>query len=135
MNDPTQEITAVIDTPRDHVEREGNRIKRRLAAMNPETERLFRINAGRGWVSNRVRHIGSAVLLADARVLQAGPDGWFDVCGWTSVPVTQEMVGTTLAVFTGEEFKRDEHDKPKGRQKTLGEILERMGGIYRIVRP
>ena len=134
MNDPTTDITAVVETP-NHVEREGNRIKRRLAAMDPATERLFRINAGRGWVSNQVRHVGSTVILGNARVLQAGPDGWFDVCGWTSVTVTPDMVGQTLAVFTGEEFKRDARDKPNDDQRRLGECLARMGGIHRIVRP
>jgi hypothetical protein len=139
-----EDITKVIDLPRgvrtehgdsEHVEREGARIKLRLRDMDPDRERLFRINAGRGWVSNYIRRQGDFTILKNARPLQAGPDGWFDVCGWTSVKITPEMVGTTVAVFTGEEFKRGPSDKPNDRQRVLGETLERMGGIYRVVRP
>lgn len=114
---------------------EGDRIRLRLRDMDPERERLFRINAGMGWSGRVVKRNDDVLILANPRPLHAAPVGWFDLCGWTSVTVTPEMVGTTLAVFTGEEFKRDARDKPNDDQRRLGECLVRMGGVYIIRRP
>jgi hypothetical protein len=134
MIEPGEDETVEILVP-SHVEREGNRIRERLRDMNPETERMFRINAGCGWISNKIKRQGEFMILHNPRPLQAGPEGWFDVCGWTSIDVTMEMVGMKIAVFTGEEFKRVKNDAPRGKQKTLGDLLVQMGGIHRVIRP
>jgi hypothetical protein len=128
-------MSGADETVEIRVEREGDRIRVRLRDMDVDRERLFRINAGVGWVGRVLKRTDEALVLGAPRPLHAGPTGWFDVCGWTSVTVTPEMVGTTLAVFTGEEFKRSASDKPSDDQRRLGECLERMGGIYRVVRP
>jgi hypothetical protein len=132
MNDPTQDVTAVIDTP--HHEPEGVRIRERLRDMDAERERLFRINSGLGWVGRVLKRTTETIILGGPRPLRAAPAGWPDLCGWTSVTVTPEMVGQTLAVFTGEEFKR-ERDALRPEQAAFRAVLERMGGIYRIIRP
>ena len=114
------------------MKREIDRIKRRLLAMAPN-ERLFRINAGVGWAGKMVHRLPAGIILANPRPLRAAPEGWFDLCGWTSVTITPEMVGTTIAVFVGEEFKRSTRDKPTAEQQKLGACLADMGGIYRVV--
>ena len=135
MNDPTQDITAVIDVPAPgDTSPEGVRIRERLARMDGERERLFRINSGSGFVGRIVKRGGGGIVLADARVLRAAPTGWPDLCGWESVTITPEMVGTVIARFLGEEFK-GAHDKLRPEQARLAECLIRMGGIHRIVRP
>jgi hypothetical protein len=110
---------------------EGARIRERLARMIP-TERLFRINSGVGWAGRLVKQMVNGVVLASARPLRAAPTGWPDLCGWTSVIVTPEMVGTTIAVFTAEEFKGP-RDGLRPEQLAFKNCLERMGGVYRII--
>jgi hypothetical protein len=137
VNDPTQEITAVIDVPVGSpvaVEREGERIRYRLAGMDGERERLFRVNSGMGYCGRVVKQSAGVVILADARPLHAAPKGWPDLCGWTSVEITPEMVGQTVAIFTAEEFK-GQRDALRPEQAAFKAVLERMGGIHRTVRP
>lgn len=113
--------------------REGDLIRDRLAGMDVDRERLFRINAGLGWAGSTVRKVGAAMLIKDARPLRAAPEGWPDLCGWETVEVTQDMVGRRLAVFVGEEFKTSGGLRPE--QARFRDVLLRMGGVYRVVRP
>lgn len=112
--------------------REGDAIRARLMAMQPN-ERLFRINAGTGWVGRSIRRVNGGLLISEPRPLEAAPVGWPDLCGWRTVTITSDMVGQKLAVFVGEEFKVTGDLRPE--QKRFAEVLERMGGIYRVVRP
>ena len=98
-------------------------------------ERIFRINAGTGWTGSEIR-IDSRRNLAtirNPRPLRAAPPGWPDLCGWTSVIVTPDMVGQTVAVATFEEVKAgaDSHSR---EQREFRKIAEKMGCIYRVLR-
>ena len=105
---------------------------KRLSSLS-ENERLFKINAGRGYVGQVVKHTGGILILKNPAVLHAAPTSWPDLCGWTSVVVTPDMVGQTVAIFTGEEVKAGKDRLTKG-QKKFGDLIERMGGIFRVVR-
>ena len=109
----------------------------------PDNQRLFRINAGQGWVgedyplrpatgfrSHLSRH---DVIIKKAQVLHAAPKGWPDLCGWESKIVTEDMIGQVVAGFIGIEVKTPTVKVTKA-QKLLGDLIRRMGGIWREVR-
>ena len=103
----------------------------RLLNLEPH-EKLFRINAGMGWVGQVVRHDNNVIILKNPRPLRAAPGGWPDLCGWTTVTITHDMVGKKIAVFTMEEIK-SKNDRMRKEQKKFKRVLEKMGGIYRIL--
>jgi len=99
----------------------------------PENTRLFRINAGMGWTGKIAQHTGKMVVIKNPYPLHAAPTGWPDLCGWTSVTITPDMVGQTVAVFTGEEVKAT--GKLSEEQNKFKEIITRMGGFFRTLTP
>jgi hypothetical protein len=113
-------------------DKERHLINERLVNLQPN-ERLFRINAGSGWAGKIVKKEGKFLILANAAQLHAAPTGWGDLCGWTTVTVTPEMVGKEIAVFTMEEVKAT--GKLSAAQKRFRNIILRMGGIHRVLKP
>ena len=109
--------------------KERDIINTRLKGL-ADNERLFRINAGMGWQGKCVRK-GKIMIIENPFPLHAAPEGWPDLCGWTSVTVTPDMVGQTVAVFTFEEVKAT--GKLSKAQTRFKDVIERMGGIFRIV--
>ena len=107
---------------------ERNRIDQILRSIDGSSERLFRINAGSGWIGRIAKRIGAGILLANARPLHAAPKGWPDLFGWKTITVTPDMVGRRLAVAKGIEVKVT--GKLSAEQRRFGAILERMGGIF-----
>lgn len=118
-------------------QKEKNIINKRLLALDGKTQRRFRINAGRGWMSNDVtwQTVGKNKLLTlkNPRILNAAPEGWPDLCGWDTVEITQDMVGQKIAVFVGEEVKTGRLKLSKV-QKMFGDVLSKMGGMFRVIR-
>lgn len=129
---PGLAIDAQPDSPR-HSIREGEVIRDRLAGLDPDTERLFRINSGVGWVGRVVQRREDLLVLADPRPLRAAPEGWPDMFGWKTIEITPDMVGLRVAVATGEEVKCSGDLRPE--QRKFRACLERMGGVYRVLRP
>lgn len=70
----------------------------------------------------------------DARYLVYGlaPDTP-DIVGFTTIEITQEMVGQKIAQFTGYEIKTGDAVQTAG-QKNFQKILESMGGKYKVIR-
>ena len=98
----------------------------------PPERRLFRINAGRGWVGDRVpRKRPDILILKNPRVLQAAPKGWLDLCGWTTQEITPDMVGQKFARFTFVEVKAT--GSLTTDQKKFRDIILRMGGVFEEV--
>lgn len=112
---------------------EQDLIKKRLLALDPERERLFRINAGMGWAGQILRREKTHIVIGNPRPLRAAPPGWPDLVGWETVEITPEMVGKKIAVFVFEEVKFTGDLRPN--QKPFRDVLEKMGGIHRVVRP
>jgi hypothetical protein len=98
----------------------------------PPNKRLFRINSGMGWAGNVAHKEKGAVILKNARPLHAAPTGWPDLCGWETIEITPDMVGQKIAVFVGEEVKLS--GKLSREQSLFGELLRKMGGIFRVHR-
>lgn len=123
--------------------KEKNLINKRLVNLKPN-ERLFRINAGMGWVATKENTIRinrpmtvkvdkGDVVLKHARVFWGAPEGWHDLCGWTEIEITPDMVGKSVAVFTFEEYKTGRLTL-SDMQKKFRDIIVKMGGIFREVR-
>lgn len=106
---------------------------------------VFRHNVGTGWVGTgkpitiRKRqtvtlNLGDMVLRGPVRPLHAGlVEGGSDVIGWRSVVITPEMVGRTVAVFSGVEAKSETGTVKPKQAKFMGQ-LRAAGGIVGVAR-
>ena len=101
---------------------------------------LFRLNSGKAWLSGAgpaQRLQDGSVLVPAARPIALGLAltngdpvvGQSDLLGWHSVVVTQEMVGTKVAVVTGIETKRTKGGHKREGQINFANQLEIAGGI------
>jgi hypothetical protein len=124
-------------------ELERDLIDARLRLLG-DSQRRFRINAGQAWAAApkdtlhpsrpmTVRVMPGDVILRRARVFHGAPKGWPDLCGWDSIVITPEMVGQTVAVFVGEEFKTP-HVRMSPEQGIFRDCLTRMGGRFEVMR-
>lgn len=104
----------------------------RILSTLPKNKRLFRINSGMGWAGKLIWKDRRRGIIEDPRPFHAAPKGWPDLCGWETIIVTPDMVGNQVAVFVGEEIKAT--GRLSREQKIFKELLERMGGIFRIHR-
>ena len=109
--------------------KESERIREILAGLTPD-QRLFRVNSGMGWAGKLVSRTPDILVLHKPRPLHAAPEGWPDLCGWTEVEITPDMVGQRVAVFTGVEVKVT--GKLSKSQAKFRDIITRMGGIFRV---
>jgi hypothetical protein len=112
-------------------QKESSKIKEILLSL-PQNKRLFRINSGTGWAGNFIWRDRKSGVIENPRPLKAAPKGWPDLCGWEEIEITSDMVGQKVAVFVGEEVKVT--GQLTKEQKLFGELLERMGGIFRVHR-
>lgn len=100
---------------------------------------LWRVNTGTAWVGSGkpVRNQDGSVTLAGARPITLGFGmvngkpvvGTSDLCGLTSVVVTPQMVGTTVAVFTAIETKESGGGRTSGDQLHFIDFVRKAGGI------
>jgi len=111
--------------------KEQNKIAEILSTIDPETERLFRINSGMGWIGKYRRTKDGIVIIENGRPLHAAPEGWPDLAGWKTIEITPEMIGKKIAVFMGKEIKVT--GKLSKAQKIFGEILTQMGGLFEVI--
>lgn len=117
-------------------------VQRQVWAAIAASTILFRINTGRAWLSGmgpagaRKLTDGSVHLVA-ARPIALGfsrtngdpVSGTSDLIGWTPVLITQEMVGSTIGVFTAIETKKTKGGKTSEDQHNFIEQVHRAGGI------
>jgi len=108
--------------------------------------RIMRNNVGTGWAGNRVIKITPSnrhdvwlnpgdVVVRQGRPLHAGlAKGSGDGIGWSSVEITPDMVGRTVAVFTSAETKKTTGGRVSTDQKQWFEQVRLAGGIAVIVR-
>jgi len=113
-----------------------------LLACGRDGTVLFRQNTATGYVGNAQKFhrpetvlVGAGdVLIRNARVLHAGLCvGSPDIVGWQPVTITAEMVGRTVAVFTGLEVK-SATGRPTPEQRNFLDRLSGAGGIAAVVR-
>lgn len=108
-------------------------IARVLSTLDPDTERLFRINAGTGWIGRIVKRGPTSMILADPRPLKAGPEGWPDLFGWQTIEITPDMIGQRIAVARGVEVKAGGSERDlRPHQQRFADLLRMMGGQLNI---
>jgi hypothetical protein len=95
---------------------------------------LFRNNTGLGWQGDIVSQNKFQIVIKNPRPLHAGLiKGSSDLIGFTSIEITPEMVGKTVAVFTAVEgktiTKRKKRVSTSGGQKHFLEKVTDAGGI------
>ena len=110
---------------------ERERIQQILESL-PADQRLFRINSGMGWAGKVLKRDNRHIILDSPRPFKAAPEGWPDLCGWTTVEITSEMVGQKIAIFTFSEHKQP-GEKYRKEQRELAALLKSMGGICEII--
>lgn len=111
--------------------REGRVIRERLKSLDPKCERMTRINSGVAWTGQVTRRTPEYIILKNPRPFHGAPKGTPDICGWTTVTITPDMVGQKVAIFTAEEVKVS--GTLTKQQSRFGRLLERMGGIFRVL--
>jgi len=108
-------------------------IARIVTSLDQATERLFRINAGTGWIGKILDRRSGTVVLGNPRPLRAAPPGWPDLFGWRTVTITPEMVGQKIAVARAVEVKAGGSDKNLSPdQRKFREVFAAMGGIFEV---
>ena len=116
--------------------KEKSLTNKRLSELGPH-QRRFRINCGVGWVGQdpQFHTAGKTkyITLKNPRPLHAAPEGWPDLAGWDEITITPDMVGKKVAVFVGEEVKAT--GRLSKMQEKFRDVLVRMGGIFRVIRP
>ena len=112
--------------------KEKNLINEFLSNL-PENMRMFRTNSGMGWAGKSVRK-GDMIIIKNPFPLHCMPEGWPDITGWETVTITPDMVGQKIAVFSVVEVKTGRL-KLSDEQNKFKDLIQRMGGIFRELRP
>lgn len=79
--------------------------------------------------------VGTYELKDGTRISSGMGNGSSDLIGWTPVVITQEMVGSTIAVFTAIECKtpklKDTHKgkQPTKEQQNFIDVINKTGGL------
>jgi hypothetical protein len=113
-----------------------------MIALSKVGATIFRNNVGLGWTGKAIKQTKEAmvkvypgdVLVKNARPLHAGLcKGSADLIGWMPVVVTQDMVGSTVAVFLAPEVKT-ETGRASPDQVNFANAVNRAGGRAGIAR-
>ena len=109
----------------------------RLTVGSQKGVRVFRNNTGLGWSGNSSVRINQAgayqcsngdMIIRSARPLHAGLiKGSSDLIGWKCVPVTQDMVGSTVAVFVAIEVKTENGGVTPEQQNFIDIVIKLIG--------
>lgn len=97
---------------------------------------MFRQNVGQAWAGSKIiaQKPSKSVLIEDAMPLTMGlTKGSSDLIGWTSVEITPDMVGSSVAVFTAVECKRSHGGRVTPEQKHFVERVIEAGGMAGVV--
>jgi len=103
--------------------------------------RMFRINVGMAWTGKveQIRatrtvtlHAGD-VVLREARPFKSGVPGMSDLIGWTPREITQDMVGSTVAIYSAVETK-SLRGRPSAEQQNFISAVQNAGGLAGIAR-
>jgi VRR-NUC domain len=109
--------------------------KRVRLAMAKYGAVMFRNSIGTVWTGylKEIRPGGDVVLGGAQRRKFGLPKGTSDLIGWIPIKITPEMVGRTVAVFTGTEVK-SQIGQMTPEQANFIDQLERAGGIGILAR-
>jgi hypothetical protein len=109
----------------------------KIAAGVPDNCRLFRNNVGSYYqgIRRRVKIDGVyKTVLTDIRLIECGLFvGSSDQIGYTTIEITQEMVGKKIAVFTAIEAKAENGKASEEQLNFIDQVLT-AGGIAGVIK-
>jgi len=105
---------------------EGELYSAILGAYSHGTTRLFRQQSALAWAGKVVSRSATAITLAHPHAIKLGAPGMPDLGGFTSVTITPEMVGQTLAVAVQIEVK-GERTRVTEEQRNFLAMAQRLG--------
>ncbi len=109
---------------------ESNVLKLVMLELSRLGSTMFRQNVGQAWGGKIIPLAGGAIKIENARPITMGlTKGSSDLIGWTPVEITQDMVGTRVAVFTAIEGKRSKGGVTTPEQKQFNKRVREAGGI------
>ena len=108
--------------------KESGLIRDILIAASNVGGRLFRANSGMGWTGRKAIHTPKGLYIKDPRPFHGMPKGHPDLAGWTTVKITPEMVGRSVAIYTAIECKTPNTAVTK-QQKQFISVVKQAGGI------
>lgn len=109
---------------------EQHLLKKFLVEFSRLGGRLFRNNTGKAYAGNAARQPDGAIYIKNPRVFHGGLCvGSSDLIGWSSIIISQDMVGRRVAVFTAVEVKSSRKMKPTNDQKAFIAAVNEAGGI------
>lgn len=98
-----------------------------------ENERLFRSNAGMGWIGKIIGKGIDWIKIKNPRPFHGLPEGFSDLFGLKSIVVTPDMIGKRVALFWAVEVKT-KNIPTTDEQIKFGKMIRKLGGIFEIVR-
>lgn len=85
----------------------GEQVQQILIACSKAGARMFRMQVGLAWIGSRItKNADGSITIHDPRPLKSGTVGMSDTGGWTSVIITEDMVGTKIAQSAWIEVKQ-----------------------------
>ena len=105
-------------------------LKRVMVRLSKMGSTVFRQNVGQAWAGSSVKVKGRTVVIEGAMPITMGLiKGSSDLIGWTPVEITQQMVGTKVALFTAIECKRSEGGRLLPDQERFINRVKEAGGV------
>tara|TARA_Y100000310_G_scaffold338249_1_gene427361 strand:- start:2245 stop:2646 length:402 start_codon:yes stop_codon:yes gene_type:complete len=112
---------------------ESEVLKRTMLRLSKIGVTIFRQNVGQAWAGSKVNVKGRSVVIENAMPITMGlTNGSGDLIGWTPVVVAPQMVGSTVAVFTSIEVKREKGGRVTPDQERWNCRVNEAGGISGI---
>lgn len=119
-----------------------NNVQKRIWLGLASVSTLFRLNTGKGWISNlgpkgviwqddgSIRMLAPRPVALGFGLVNGDPVvGACDLPGWTTVTITADMVGREVAVFTSIEVKKSEGGRTTKEQANWRDRVRQAGGI------
>lgn len=108
----------------------ANQSRQTQVTASKHGARLFRTSPGLAWTTTKEKTVkvnATDVLLRDAHPIKTAIEGMSDNCGWVSVDVTADMVGSRVALYVAVEDKFGA-GRTTPEQKAFIAAVRRSGG-------
>jgi len=122
--------------------KESELLKRIQLAATKLGYRLFRNQVGAGYIGkvDHISHTQQVTVYPGDKIIRQGRrftaglcKGSADLIGWKSVIITEDMVGSKIAQFTGFEAKT-KNLKPSIEQTRFIDAVNAQGGFAQVIR-
>lgn len=112
---------------------ETNVVRSIMLAASRMGARLWRYNAGTGWIGKATRHDDGSVTISAARPFHGVFEGHSDTAGFVTVEITPDMIGQKFARALYVEVKT-ERGRVSDEQRAFIKMVRSFGGLAGIAR-